>query len=117
LHEYVHADRILQSVLEEIRSSGKTPQRVKVDVGDLLGLTRKWLTMAYGFFWKGTKEGGSRLTVRLTKGSVECGKCGFAGRLQARPHDHSVDPAFACPRCGSSLRVVEGLEVKITGIE
>jgi hypothetical protein len=41
----------------------------------------------------------------------------FSGRLPARRHDHTIDPAFACLQCGSSLKVVEGLDVKIMGIE
>jgi hydrogenase nickel incorporation protein HypA/HybF len=117
LHEYVHADRILQSVLEEARASGKSPRRVKVDVGEMLGLTRESLTMAYGILSKGTKAEGSKLVVRLTRGSVECPKCRFSGRLPTRQHDHTIDPAFVCPRCGSSLKVVEGLDVKIMGVE
>jgi hydrogenase nickel incorporation protein HypA/HybF len=117
LHEYTYADRILQSVLEETRGAGKSPQRVKVDVGEMLGLTRESLTMAYGILSKGTKAEGSKLAVRFTRGSVECPKCGFSGRLPVRRHDHRIDPAFACPKCGSSLKVAEGLEVKITGIE
>ena len=117
MHEYVYADRILQSVLEEVTKAGKSPQKVKVDVGEMLGLTRESLTMAYGILSKGTKAEGSKLAIRITRGSVECAKCGFSGRLPARRHDHTIDPAFACPQCGSSLKVVEGLEVKIAGIE
>ena len=117
MHEYVYADRILQSVLVEVRAAGRTPREVKVDVGEMLGLTRESLTMAYGILSKGTKAEGSKLRVRFTKGSVECPKCDFSGRLPVRRHDHTIDPAFACPQCGSSLKVVEGLEVKLAGIE
>jgi Zn finger protein HypA/HybF involved in hydrogenase expression len=90
---------------------------VKVDVGEMLGLTRASLTIAYGILSKGTRAEGSKLAVRFTRGSAECPKCGFSGRLPVRRHDHRIDQAFACPQCGSSLRVVEGLEVRITGIE
>ena len=117
MHEYVYADKILQSVLEETTAAGKSPRRVKVDVGEMLGLTRESLTMAYGILSKGTKAEGSKLAVRFTRGSVECPKCHFSGRLPARRHDHTIDPVFVCPQCGSSLKVVEGLDVKITGIE
>lgn len=117
LHEYVYADKILQSVLEKVRVAGRSPRRVKIDVGEMLGLTRESLTMAYGILSKGTRAEGSRLAVRFTRGSVACPKCGFSGRLPVRRHDHRIDPVFACPQCGSSLKVVEGLEVKITAIE
>ncbi|MGD0145666.1 MAG: hydrogenase maturation nickel metallochaperone HypA [Nitrososphaerales archaeon] len=117
MHEYVYADRILQSVLEETGAAEKSPRRVKVDVGEMLGLTRESLTMAYGILSKGTKAEGSKLVVRFTRGSVECPKCRFSGRLPVHRHDHTIDPAFACPQCGSSLKVVGGLDLKITGIE
>ena len=116
MHEYVYADRILQSVLEEARVAGKSPRRVKVDVGEMLGLTRESLTMAFGILSNGTKVEGSKLAAKFTRGSVKRPKCGFSGRLPVSRHDHGIGPAFARPQCGSSLKVVEGLEVKISGI-
>ena len=85
-------------------------------MGEMLGLTRGSLTMAYGILSKGTRVEGSKLAVRFTRGSAEFPKCGLSCRLPVRRHGHRIDQAFACPQCGSSLRVVEGLEVKITGI-
>ncbi|MGD0396109.1 MAG: hydrogenase maturation nickel metallochaperone HypA [Nitrososphaerales archaeon] len=117
MHEYVYADRILQSVLEEVRAAGKSPRRVKVDAGEMLSLTRESLTMAYGILSKGTSAEGSKLVVRFTRGSVERPKCHFSGRLPVHRHDHTIDPAFACPQCGSSLKVVEGLDLKITDLK
>jgi hydrogenase nickel incorporation protein HypA/HybF len=114
LHEYVYADRILQSVLEGL--GGRRPKAVKVEVGEMLGLTTESLTMAYGILSKGTKAEGSKLDVVLTEGSVECPQCGFAGRLSLKRHQHVVDPAFACPECGSSLRVAKGLEVRLVEV-
>jgi Zn finger protein HypA/HybF involved in hydrogenase expression len=117
LHEYVYADRILQSVLEKVEAAAKSPQRVKVDLGEMLGLTRESLTMAFGILSNGTKAEGSKLAVKFTRGSVKCPKCGFSGRLPVSRHDHGIGPAFARLQCGSSLKVVEGLEVKTSGIE
>ncbi|HZW84825.1 MAG TPA: hydrogenase maturation nickel metallochaperone HypA [Nitrososphaerales archaeon] len=114
MHEYVYADRILQSVLE-VRGSG-SPKSVKVEVGEMLGLTKESLTMAYGILSKGTRAEGSKLEIVFTEGSVECPRCGYAGRLKLRRHEHAVDPAFACPECGSSLRVVKGLEVRLVEV-
>jgi hydrogenase nickel incorporation protein HypA/HybF len=117
LHEYVYADRILQSVLELLPHGKKSPRAVQVEVGEMLGLTSESLQMAYGILSKGTKAEGSRLKVDITEGSVECPVCGFSGRLPHRRHEHLIDPAFACPECGSSLRVNGGLEVKLLGVE
>lgn len=83
----------------------------------MLGLTRESLTMAFEILSKGTKAEGSKLSVRFTKGRVECPRCGFAGRIPVRRDEHRVDPAFACPECGSSLKVVSGLGVKLLGLD
>ena len=114
MHEYVYADKILQSVLEETKEV--KPLTVVVEVGEMLGLTKASLTTAYAVLAKGTRAEGSRLVVRLAKGSVRCSSCGFKGRLPIRRHEHRIDPAFACPKCGSSLQVESGLEVKLVRI-
>lgn len=115
MHEYVYADRILQTVLEET-SRGNRPATVTVEVGEMLGLTRESLTLAYAVLSKGTPAEGSKLSVRFSKGSVQCPKCGFEGRIPVTRHEHRIDPAFACPKCGSSLKVLAGLEVKLVRV-
>jgi hydrogenase nickel incorporation protein HypA/HybF len=116
VHEFVYADRILQSVLEELRANPR-PSKVKVEVGEMLGLTRESLSTAYEVLAKGTRAEGSRLVVKFEEGSVECPRCGFSGRMAVRRHEHKIDPAFACPNCGSSLKIRLGLEVKLIGFE
>jgi hydrogenase nickel incorporation protein HypA/HybF len=117
LHEYVYADRILQTVIQDLGERDGGSARVTVEVGEMLGLTRESLTTAYEVLSKGTKAAGSRLALKFTEGSVECTRCGYSGRLSLRRHSHLVDPAFACPDCGASLRVTSGLEVKLVDIQ
>ncbi len=117
MHEYVYADRILQSVLADSAKSGKKPARVEVTVGEMLGLTRESLTLANEVLVKTADAKGSKLRMRLSQGSVVCPSCGFRGRMPVRRHEHLIDPAFACRECGSSLKVVAGLEVERKRIE
>jgi hydrogenase nickel incorporation protein HypA/HybF len=117
MHEYVYADRILQSVLSDAARLGRKPVRVEVTVGEMLGLTRESLTMAYEILAKGTKAEGSKLRTRFSEGSVECTSCGFEGRIPVRRHEHTIDPVFACPECGASLTVSSGLEVELREIK
>ena len=117
MHEYVYADRILQTVLDAI---GQSPPRgivVTVEVGEMLGLTRGSLRSAYQILSEGTRAEGSKLSVKFARGLVRCDRCGFEGRIPLRRHEHVVDPAFACPKCGSSLKVVAGTEVKLVSIQ
>lgn len=113
MHEYVFADKILQTVVQEAKGKPKT---VTVEVGELLGLTRESLSTAYEVLSKGTIAEGSKLTVKFAKASVECPKCGFHGRLRVSGHTHAVDPAFACPTCGAPVEVKAGLEANLVAI-
>ncbi len=117
MHEYVDADRIFQSDLADSTKSGRKPARVEVTLGEMLGLTRESLTLAYEVLAKGTDADGSKLSMRLSQGSVVCPSCGFRGRMPVRRNEHLIDPAFACRECGSSLKVVAGLEVELKRIE
>lgn len=116
MHEYVYADRILQSVLQEIGQQRKATT-VTVEVGEMLGLTKESLTAAYEVLSKGTRAEGSKLKVKVSMGMVECPNCGFRGRLPMKGHFHVVDPTFACPECGSPLKVSAGLEARLVRID
>ncbi len=116
MHEFVYTDRILQSVLFEASRLKKKPVRVDVEVGEMLGLTEESMKMAYEVLSKGTIAERSRLRVRISAGSVVCASCGFSGRIPVNHQDHGVDPVFACPRCGASLRVTSGLGVELKEI-
>jgi hydrogenase nickel incorporation protein HypA/HybF len=117
MHEFVYADKIVQSAITELGARKGEGQTVSVQVGEMLGLTRESLTMAYRILSKGTPAEGSRLLVRFEKGETECPGCGFKGRLKLRTHEHLIDPVFACPKCGSSLRITAGLDVRIKSIK
>jgi hydrogenase nickel incorporation protein HypA/HybF len=116
MHEYVYADKILQTVLEEVGTRRK-PSSVEVEVGEMLGLTRASLGTAYEVLAKGTPAEGSKLLVKFARGSVHCQKCDYEGRLPVKRHEHRIDPAFSCPKCGASLNVITGLEVELKGIQ
>lgn len=114
MHEYVLADKVLQSVLEFMdQRKLSSVTEVDVDVGELLGLGGNSLNLAYGILSKGTKAEGSKLKVHRVKGAVSCAKCGFEGGLRHIPGEHVIDPAFACPKCGAPVSIKAGNEVKL----
>ena len=113
MHEFVYADRILQSVLDEMKRKKKQKvSEVKVEVGEFLDLSNESLNMAYDILSKGTTAAGSRLRVRILTGSVICASCGFAGKIDHKG-EHIVDPVLACPKCGAPLSIESGNEVRI----
>ena len=117
MHEYILADRVLQSVLEFMEKQNLSSVReVDLDVGELLGLEGDSLNMAYGILSKGTKAEGSKLRVHRIKGVVICNKCGYEGALTHVPHEHVIDPAFSCPNCGSPVSIKTGNDLKLNRI-
>ena len=117
LHEYVLADRVLQSALEYMNDQKLTAiQRIDVDVGELLGLENESLRSAFGIVSKGSRVEDATLRIHRVKGVVECGSCGYTGGLDSGKDHHHIDPAFQCPKCGVPVKIKSGNEIKITRI-
>ncbi len=111
------ANQVLQSVLSYMYDNKISHvQLVKVDLGELQGLEGTTLRMAYDTLSKGTPAEGSKLRVRRLKGIVSCTKCGYEGRLQNIKHEHAIDPAFHCPKCGVPVTIKSGRELQIREI-
>lgn len=116
MHEFVYADRILSTVLDQMKRDGrKKLTEVRVEVGEFLDLSNESLNMAYGILSKDTRAAGSKLKVKITSGSVSCSKCGFAGKVKPKG-GHVVDPVLSCPECGSPLSIQSGNQVSILEI-
>ncbi len=117
MHEYAYAGRILQSVLADSAEVAGGAVRVEASVGEMLGPTKKSLTMACGVLAKGTSSEGSKLRMRVSTGSVERASCNFRGRRPAMMHGHLDDPAFAFPERESSSGVATGFEGEVKRIK
>lgn len=117
MHEYVLADRVLQSVLAFMDSERlSSVHEVDIDLGELMGLERDSLNMAYGILSKGTKAEGSKLKIHQIRGLVRCDKCGYAGGISQVKHEHVFDLAFPCPICNSPVSIKAGNELKLNRI-
>jgi hydrogenase nickel insertion protein HypA len=117
MHEYVYADRILQSILEFMKKENrKKVSLIHVRVGELLDLSSESLNLAYKTLSSETVAKGSKLKVSIERSAVSCSNCGFKGRLKAQG-SHAIDPAFACPKCGSPLKIYKGNSVEIIDVK
>ena len=118
MHEYVLADRVLQSALEYMDSQKLTEiHEIDVNVGELLGLENESLRTAFGVVSKGTRVESCKLKIRRIKGSVVCANCGYTGGLEERVLEHHhIDPAFQCPKCGVPVTIKAGKDLEITRI-
>ena len=66
-----------------------------------------------------TKLKGSRLIIKRKEGKVGCDKCGYEGALKFKndPIYHISFPTLTCPKCASSVRILEGKECLIKSIK
>ena len=116
MHEYILADRVLQSALEYMGNQElKEIHQIDVNVGELLGLENESLRTAFSVVSKGTPAEGCKLRIRRVKGSVACSKCGYTGGLETHV-EHHIDPAFQCPKCGAPVMIKAGDDLEITRI-
>jgi len=117
MHEYVIADRVLQSAIEYMDSQKLMEiHQIDVNVGELLGLQNESLRSAFSVVSKGTRAESCKLRIRRIKGSVLCDKCGYNGGLEDRVVEHRIDPVFQCPKCGVPVTIRTGNDLKITRI-
>jgi hydrogenase nickel incorporation protein HypA/HybF len=117
MHEYILADKVLQSVIAFMDEHDLSKiSLVDVDLGELLAMESGSLTMAYQILCKGTKAEGSKLRIHLVKGAVICNKCGYKGKLNNIPQVHSIDPVFACPSCGAPVSIKAGNDIRLNSI-
>jgi hydrogenase nickel insertion protein HypA len=112
LHEFIIVDRIIQSVLASTRKGSKVHE-VTVEMGELLGLSKESVNLAFETLSKGTAIEGSRLVVNWIRGEVACPNCDYQGGLASIVAEHRIDPAFPCPVCGSPLKIERGNEWSI----
>jgi hydrogenase nickel incorporation protein HypA/HybF len=116
MHEYILADRILQSLLKDMKSQGLAKvSEVHVELGELRALENDTLRSAFATLSKGTPAETCKLKLRRIKASVICAKCGYEGGLSTA-HEHVIDPVFACPKCGEPVSIKAGNELRITKI-
>ena len=103
MHETIIAKRIL----EEAKEAG-AKKALEVEVGELSEVTSEEVEEALKNMtrWK--------VKVAFKRSSVSC-KCGYQGpaHIVEKGHGYCV---FDCPKCGKKPAVLEGGEIKITGI-
>jgi hydrogenase nickel insertion protein HypA len=121
LHELQLASELLSAVREAIedRNDVIRVQEVDVMIGSLSFASGEQIA----FCWEVLTEedpliGGSTLNILTEEGVIRCRECGYTGKLSVRedPSFHYFLPVFACPRCGGSVDMIKGKEVKITNV-
>jgi hydrogenase nickel incorporation protein HypA/HybF len=120
MHEFYMTSQIVKSVLEEAEKRGaKKVLEVHLVIGNLTLLGIEQIRFNYKILAEDTKLKGSRLLIKRKEGKVGCDKCGYEGALKFKndPIYHISFPTLTCPKCASSVRILEGKECLIKSIK
>jgi len=120
MHEFSMTSQIVRAVIKEAEKRGaKKVLEVHLVIGKFTLLGIEQVRFSYGILVEDTIMEGSRLFIRSKKGKIKCDQCGYEGHIKFKnePIYHISFPTLTCPKCGSSVRIVEGRECLIKSIK
>ena len=111
--------QIVETVLEEAKRHGaKKVTEVHVVIGKMTFLGTEQVRFSYKILTEDTIMKGSKLIIEEKDGVIECGSCGYKGKIPLKD-DHAYHipvPTLQCPECGKAAKIVEGKECTIKSI-
>ena len=119
MHEFSITTQLVESVADEARrKNAKKVLEVHLIIGDLTLLGASQIRFAYKLLTQDNIMKDSKLYIRHKKGKVKCDKCGYKGDIMFRnnPVYHTAFPTLACPRCNSTVEIIQGKECVIKSI-
>jgi hydrogenase nickel incorporation protein HypA/HybF len=111
MHELSVAMAIVEQA-EEVRQREKAVRisQITVAVGDLSGVDREALEMAFSLAAEGTAAAGAKLTLERVEAHVRCAACGEQTAVSI--------PFLTCKKCGSvNVEIVAGRELLLKTLE
>ncbi len=117
MHEYGMMEAILQDTVAEATRRGGLVLGIRVELGEMSGISAESLETAFLALTKETPLEGARLEISEIAGRVRCDGCGLAGD----PRDLGVEvgheePLLLCPRCGFVLTATRGRGVTLRDV-
>jgi hydrogenase nickel incorporation protein HypA/HybF len=119
LHEFSIASSMVELVLKEAEKKRATRVvEVHLVVGKLTFIALEQIRFSYRILAKDTILEGSRLRIEQKEGLGECGSCKYKGPIECKddPLYHISFPSLSCPKCGSTLRIVDGKECLVKSV-
>jgi hydrogenase nickel incorporation protein HypA/HybF len=119
MHEFSITSQLVESVIDEARrKNAKRVLEVHLIIGSLTLLGVSQIRFAYKLLTQDNIMKDSRLYIRHRKGKVRCDKCGYKGDIMFRddPLYHTAFPTLTCPKCDSTVKIIQGKECVIKSI-
>ena len=120
MHEFSMTSSIVKLVLEEAEKCGaKKVLEVRMIIGKLTFLAIEQIRFSYSILVKNTILEGSKLKIEQREGSGECDNCGYKGPIESKedPLYHLSFPSLSCPKCGYTVRIVDGKECLVKNVK
>lgn len=120
MHEFSMTSSIVKLVLEEAeKREAKKVLEVRVVIGKLTFLAIEQIRFSYSLLVKNTILEGSKLKIEQREGAGECDNCGYKGLIERKedPLYHVSFPSLSCPKCGSTVRIVDGKECLVKSVK
>lgn len=120
MHEFSMTSQIVREVLKEAEKRGaKRVLEVHLVIGSLTLLGTEQIRWSYEMLVENTIMNESKLFIRRRKGKVKCDRCCYEGSIKFRddPIYHISFPTLTCPKCDSSVKIIEGKECLIKRVK
>jgi len=106
MHEYSLMERVIQTVLADLKSQkiqeSEMVKEVSLEVGALELHSEDSFRQAFESLAKGTRLGLAKLNLKVIPARIECIRCGHKGPCEDEKVDHHDPmPCAACPSCGA----------------
>ena len=118
MHEYGLALDLLAAAAEEVRRLGGPPvARLRIEVGELAGVSPEALRAALQVAGQGTAFETATIEIERVPGKLRCEGCGREGApSELDIADPEASKPWICPRCGHLLRATQGHSLVLKGL-
>jgi len=115
MHEYGLAKDLLEAADREVRRlGGGVVSRLRVEIGELAGVSPEAFAAALEVAARDTPFEGAAIEFVHVPGRLRCEACGVQGsRTDLDLRDPSPSGPWVCPRCGYLLVAIEGRSLGI----
>jgi hydrogenase nickel incorporation protein HypA/HybF len=111
MHEVGIIRNLIDMVEAEARSQGAARvTKVSLRLGEVAGVSREALELAFEAMKKATLAAGAKLEVKTIRLRAQCDGCGEVKCSAAHFN-------LLCPHCGDALNIVAGKEIRIESID
>lgn len=110
MHEYGLAQDLLAAAAEEVRRLGRpTVACLRIEVGELAGVSMEALRAALQVAGQGTAFETATIEIERVPGKLRCEGCGREGApSELDIADPETSKPWICPRCGYLLLATQG---------